>query len=119
MESPGVCGIEVATRGLVGGSDTPSDLDSPSQVNSPETQFQSYLKWLHMLSLCFTRSLGSPVISSDPPGGCGCVWAGGGHLRGRAEREHLREGGQLLGPQQPRSGPWRWHQMQEGTKGIR
>ncbi|XP_062303307.1 gamma-taxilin isoform X1 [Osmerus eperlanus] len=31
MESPGVCGIEVATRGLVGGSDTPSDLDSPSQ----------------------------------------------------------------------------------------
>lgn len=31
MENPGVCGIEVATRGLVGGSDSPSDLDSPSQ----------------------------------------------------------------------------------------
>lgn len=34
METTGVCEIDVATRRIVGGSDSPPDLDSPSQVNT-------------------------------------------------------------------------------------
>lgn len=34
METTGVCEIDVATRRIVGGSDSPAELDSPCQVNT-------------------------------------------------------------------------------------
>lgn len=34
METTGVCEIDVETRRIVGGSDSPPDLDSPCQVNT-------------------------------------------------------------------------------------
>ena len=34
METTEVCEIDVATRRIVGGSDSPPDLDSPGQVNT-------------------------------------------------------------------------------------
>ena len=41
METAGVCEIDVATRRIVGGSDSPPDLDSPSQVNTIKLCFLS------------------------------------------------------------------------------
>uniref|UniRef100_A0A3Q0T2H2 Uncharacterized protein n=1 Tax=Amphilophus citrinellus TaxID=61819 RepID=A0A3Q0T2H2_AMPCI len=39
METSGVCELDVATRRIVGGDDSPPDLDSPSQVSTDGSSF--------------------------------------------------------------------------------
>lgn len=62
METTGVCEIDVASRRIVGGSDSPPDLDSPSQVNI--VSMSSFCVWYFVIALLFVLLLPSVAMNN-------------------------------------------------------
>lgn len=58
METSGVCELDVGTRRIVGGNDSPPDLDSPSQVSVDGSSF--VLLPVHVCSVTCGRFLCFP-----------------------------------------------------------
>lgn len=60
METSGVCDLDVVTRRIVGGNDSPPDLDSPSQVSVDGSSFVLLLVHVCLVTcgrfLCFPQS---------------------------------------------------------------
>lgn len=62
METTEVCEIDVATRRIVGGSDSPPDLDSPCQVNTIN-MFVGCLVFGDVLLLVIDASVKCPIFN--------------------------------------------------------